>query len=254
MINKKLLIYIISFVFAAIVITAGFFAFTVNEVELKATFYTENADRDTAIKEKLDEYVGDNLLFVDTEEIAKILREDPFIECVSVEKCFPNSICVEICERKPVFTVSSGEKTYLLDEDGIVLKETDLENAQSDFITLQLKDVNVLETTLGAKLITDRDEAVFNAFSIAKEIDITDCIRVMTVEYKIVQDDVVFDTNTEVKVRIIKSTERGIEKAQRAFELYDNEHSDYIKSYNEIIAYELDGEIVSGWTRHGENS
>ena len=254
MINKKLLIYIIGFVFAAIIITAGFFAFTINNVELNATFYTENADRDNKIRAKLDEYVGDNLLFIDTDQLVNALCEDPYIDCVAVEKRFPNAVYVEIRERRPVYTVVDGESVYLLDEDGIVLSENDLENVQEDYILLQLKDINILEKSLGKKLVTDRDEAVFNTFNIAKEIDITDCIKVITVEYKIVQDDVIFDTNTEVKIRIIKSTERGIEKAKRAFELYDNELSDYIKSYNEIIAYEQNGEVVSGWTRHGENS
>lgn len=254
MINKKLLIYIIGFVFAAIIITAGFFAFTINNVELNATFYTENADRDNKIRAKLDEYVGDNLLFIDTDELVDALCKDPYIDCVTIEKRFPNAVYVEIRERRPVYTVVDGESVYLLDEDGIVLSENDLENVQEDYISLQLKDINILEKSLGKKLVTDRDEAVFNTFNIAKEIDITDCIKVITVEYKIVQDDVIFDTNTEVKIRIIKSTERGIEKAKRAFELYDNELSDYIKSYNEIIAYEQNGEVVSGWTRHGENS
>ncbi len=254
MINKKLLIYVISVVFAVIVITAGFFAFTVNTIDLNATFITENQERDEELNGKLTKYVGNNLLFLDTEEIKELMSKDPFIECVSVQKRFPNTVYVELKERKAVYSLSCGEKEYLIDDSGIVLSERQAGEESGGYITLRLQDISVKQVVCGQKIVTDRDAAVYNAFEIKKNVDITDCIKVMTVEYKILQDDVVFDTNTEVKIRITKSTERGVEKAKKAFELYDNEHSDYVKSYNEIVAYELDGAIVSGWTRHGENS
>lgn len=254
MINKKLLICIISVIFAAIVITAGFFAFTVNTIDLNATFITQDEDRDENINAKLGKFVGSNLLFLDVEDIKQTMSDDPFIECISVKKQFPNTVYVELKERKAVYALTADEKEYLIDEDGIVLKEGQVGSLSGGYITLSLEKISVKEAVCGQKIVTDRDFALYNAFEIKKNIDITDCIKVMTVEYKVLQDDVVFDTNTEVKIRIVKSTERGIEKAKKAFELYDNEHSDYVKSFNEIVAYELDGSIVSGWTRHGENS
>ena len=249
MINKKMCILILSFVFAVIMIAVGFFALTVNDISVDFTMCDSDDTQVLKVKEELKVFEGRNLLFVDKEDVVSVIEKDPYLECISVEKKFPGTVNIVVVERREAYITTFGEKTYLLDQTGFVLSEY-VGDGRRDLITLNFIGVTVQSVNVGEYISTDLDQNLRTSFEIAKSVNLTDCIKVMTVENKVIQTDVIFDTYTNVKIRIVDCGVKGIEKAQKAFNVYDTEEKDYIKSFNELQAYLKDGEPVAVWTRY----
>lgn len=61
------------------------------------------------------------LFNISTKEIVKILKKDPDVEIVIVEKILPSTLKIIINERKPYFRLDVDEKKYFIDSNGIVL-------------------------------------------------------------------------------------------------------------------------------------
>lgn len=60
-------------------------------------------------------------LNVDTEALARALERFPTVASISVEADFPHGLVVEVTERPPVGTISTGERLVAVSGDGLVL-------------------------------------------------------------------------------------------------------------------------------------
>jgi cell division protein FtsQ len=247
MINKRLLVLILSVVFAFTIVAVGFFALSSNKVELNLVTFEESADRVQRLKGDLDQFKDKNFLFVDTEEIKNIVESDPYLECISVKKKFPDKIIVEAKERREVYYLTYQDKNYLLNEKGFVLGQTE-EEVNRNLIKLNLVGVGISSISVGA-VIQTTSSVLSDLFSMTEFVNSTDCVKEMTVEDKVVQTDVVYDTYTNVKIRIVDAGNQGMPKAEKAFWVYDNEAKDYVKSFNELKVYLENGLPVAVWTR-----
>ena len=257
--NKKLLISIISIVFAIVVISLAVSVFTIKQVKVNYTV-TQNVIDTNEINESANSFAGKNLLFLNTDKIVDKLEENPYVEVVSVEKKFPNVVEVSVKERKEIYTVEYEGKTYLTDVDGLVLAEKDATKVygEHELISLSLKNVNVLEFQLGKVIKTDAQDFISNAFEIARQVNLTDSVKNMEVEKIFSGVDNVnasgynsrisFETYSGVTIVIYKAEIKGLEKAVKAFELYDSQSSDYVKSFDNIVVLEVNGEIKAEWT------
>lgn len=247
MINKRLLVLILSVVFAFTIVAVGFFALSSNKVVLDLVMFENSEEQVNRLNDELEKYKDKNFLFVKTDEIKSIVEADPYLECVSIKKRFPDKIIVEVKERREVYYFSHEGKNYLLNEAGFVLAETNLEVTRN-LIKLNFTDVSVTSLSVGSPLLTSSN-ILSDLFSLTEKVNSTDCIKEMTVEDKVVQTDVVFDTYTNVKIRIIDAGNQGLAKAEKAFYVYDNEAKDYVKSFNELKVYLENGTPVAVWTR-----
>lgn len=61
------------------------------------------------------------LFGVSTNEIVKLLKNDPDIDSVSVEKILPGTLKIDIVERAPYAKLSLSGKYYFIDNKGVVL-------------------------------------------------------------------------------------------------------------------------------------
>lgn len=71
----------------------------------------------------LQQVKGANIFKFDIEDLAKKLRNNPWIKDVSVRREPPSSIAVNIVERTPAVYVNSNGGSHLTDEEGILLGE-----------------------------------------------------------------------------------------------------------------------------------
>ncbi len=260
MLGKKGLSIIIVAVFAIISLVVVFSIFNVKGVDATYTLYDVTEEKVDILETKLDKYVGKNLLFVNTDDIVEEIEEDAYMQVVSIEKEYPNRINVTVKERREVFVMDYNEQKYVLAENGFVLSEfTKTEYDSRDYIEINLEGVNITELTIGSDVKTDSDEIFYTSLSLAKEVNLTDCIDSFTVKAYTdeVGDEFVrlatveFNTYTKVKIVIPRIDIRGAEKVCKAFEVYDSQERDYIKSSNEIhvtILQETD-EIDAQWSR-----
>lgn len=67
------------------------------------------------------EYKGKNTFLINTEEIAQIIEEHPYIYKAEVNRKLPNKLTVEYVERKPYATLKYIESYVLIDKYGSIL-------------------------------------------------------------------------------------------------------------------------------------
>jgi len=228
--KNKILIATLSAVFAIVMVISVFMMFTVKKVEVDFTVYTDT-DKTVSLQEQFNQFTGKNLIFFDTDKVEKV-DVGPEFEITSVEKSFPNVIKVKVSERKARFSFEFGGKTYVISNQGYVLREA---KEGENLLKINLSNVIANEPVLGQKLSSDHDEDLYNALMLADVEGVVDASKEMTVEYVgRTMRSVIFLTKTDVKIRIPMAIEYGDQKTSAGFTAYFNEDRDYIKSYNEI--------------------
>lgn len=116
------------------------------------------------VQQKVDEslqgkYLGmipkNNFLFISQRNIENLLIGNfKKIRTVSVTKKFPDTVSISIDERKALLVWCSGEKCYLLDENGTAYSVADFsspELVQNNL--LQINETSGREVTIGSKII-----------------------------------------------------------------------------------------------------
>ena len=249
--SKKLPLILICVAFIAFTIFAVIMFFTTKQVKVNFSV-SEKITYTQEVQDKLNRYEGANLLFFDENKIIEEFTDYPYLEITSVKKDFPNVIEVDIKERREVYSFTDGTNFYTADENGIVPSKANEQKVGREYLLVEFDGINITSAEVGKKLVADFNDCVYNAFDIAKSVNLTDCIKSMTVLKNIEQTDVSFLTYSGVKITLRKADKNGVEKAKKAFSVYDSEVKDYVKSFNGIEVIEKDdGEIICTWTRHG---
>lgn len=111
--------------FVGIGATCGFFSwginriFTIRNVEVAGEGIQIEVDATTLPR---------NLLFFPVGQVTQqLLRDYPLVGMVTIQKKYPNTLRITAVPRKPFVIAGIDRETYLLDEQGIVLKQYPLE-------------------------------------------------------------------------------------------------------------------------------
>jgi cell division septal protein FtsQ len=96
--------------------------FQVRSVDVQGSLLLSRSDieRVAAVK-------GANVFWVNRAEVEARLRSLPMINHVEVHPYLPDRVDVRIVERQPVAFWISGEQSYLVDREGVILKAVDAE-------------------------------------------------------------------------------------------------------------------------------
>ncbi len=248
--SKNIIVTTIAIAFVLITIIACLAMFSIRKAEVN---FAVDKDTDSEqIQEVVDEFLGKNLIFFNTNEVVLALKDFNYVEVVSVEKQFPNVLKISIKERREVYYFEHDGQTYITNEDGFVLNVySDSTSVDKDkMIKLDLVNVNVTDLTLGKNMATDCPTLMQTVFDMAKSVNLTDCIKSMSVENPGANEpsDVHIFTHTGVKISILKVDERGEEKIDAAFTAYDEYISDYEKGFDSLLVVDVGGEIKVTWS------
>ncbi len=250
---KKSLSIVIVALFIIVAVFSFIGLFSVKKIN--ATFsVSENTDV-APLQERLDEFLDKNILFVNEEDVYKALEDFHYMEIVSVDKQFPNVINVTVNERREIYYVDYNDNYLIMADDGFVLRtetKTDEIIEGRDKILLSLDSVNVIDATIGKYIKTDRDELINTVFEMAKSVNLTDCIKKVTVFY-LGEDynNVTFGTHTGVNIVIEEPEDDGKKKAVEGFTAYDKQLSDYIKMFDTITVNKTEQGVVKvTWTEN----
>ncbi len=139
---KKFTIIFIFLLITIFSINGIFFSnyFKIAEIKV-ADDLLENTALADQIKSSINEIIGENLIFLKTDEIKiKILDFFPEIEDVTIEKDYPNKISINFVEYPLVANIINEsptiKKTYIVNSIGYAIKE-DLESPTLPYITIQ---------------------------------------------------------------------------------------------------------------------
>ncbi|MGB1360599.1 MAG: cell division protein FtsQ/DivIB [Alphaproteobacteria bacterium] len=100
----------------------------------------KNSYKDEILKQTNIEY-GQSIFSIDVNEIKQNIEKISWIKSVSVERQFPNRINIKIKERKPIAIWQLNKKHYIIDKNGTVITDKDIEKF-SYLKTVVGKDAN----------------------------------------------------------------------------------------------------------------
>ncbi len=250
--TKKIVAIIIAVVFVLAMLICCIALFAVKKVNVD---YSVGDGTDTlSIQKELDGFLGKNLLFLDEQDIVDSLLDFHYIEVVSVKKQYPNAISVELKERREVFDIVCGGVVNVTTDDGLMLK-TYSEPAvvgepsfSRDRIRLELKGIGVMDNAFGKIISTDADELLTEVFEMAKSVQLNNCIKYIELEKGVEKQTATFHTYTGVKIVVPKILDEGVKKIETAFEKYDQNFSDYEKTFKHVEVVKLEsGKIEVQW-------
>lgn len=245
--TKKLTAILIAIAFGLVVLISCVGLLLIKKVDISYAVSIERNDTDE-IQKKFDEYLGKNLLFLDTNEVIENFKSEPYLEIVAVEKKYPNVLRMDIRERKETYRIQDGNKAYVIDENGYVLNDTGVCIQKKKVIDLNFEHVipnlqnspnfliQITNATLGEKIQTNNDGVFYKVLNISKKVGLSDCIDSIKIIDYTNGFDVFYETQTGVELRIIDLEIDGEKKALIAFDKYNTIATDYQKRFGEIWA------------------
>ena len=128
-----------------------------------------NADKKKILAKTGVKY-GQSIFAVDLEQIKQNIESMGWIQSASVERSFPNRINIKIVERKPIAIWQYKKKLHLIDKDGIVITNKNIdkfsylksvvgENANKkavEFLQLISTDKALSQIVVGGVYISNR--------------------------------------------------------------------------------------------------
>lgn len=119
-------------VFILLILLAFYIVFETDFFYIKEVLVDNNKVlTDDYIKEKTDINKTHNIFLVEIENIKNNLEKETYIKNAEVKRKLPDKIIINIEERKGIISYDYNNKRYLLDFDGVVLKE--IENEENLF-------------------------------------------------------------------------------------------------------------------------
>lgn len=77
----------------------------------------DNALLKRDIVSKLEKLKGENIVYIDTKKLEKMIKEDARVKSVTIQKIFPSKLKINIEERKLYVYVDNGSDKFLADSD-----------------------------------------------------------------------------------------------------------------------------------------
>lgn len=77
----------------------------------------DNALLKRDIVSKLEELKGENIVYIDTKKLEKLIKEDARVKSVTIQKIFPSKLKINVEERKLYVYADNGSDKFLADSD-----------------------------------------------------------------------------------------------------------------------------------------
>ena len=77
----------------------------------------DNALLKRDIVSKLEELKGENIVYIDTKKLEKMIKEDARVKSVTIQKIFPSKLKINVEERKLYVYADNGIDKFLADSD-----------------------------------------------------------------------------------------------------------------------------------------
>lgn len=157
--------------FAALIICVGRI-FAVKNINVKMITYEEDsAESYKTVKEALNVFKGESILFLSEEDIVKTAVGSNYV-VASCEKKFPCTVNVTVKERLEIFAVSVGGLYSMYDGDGKFLRSS-VENANLDGApNVELTGITVEQIQTVATVAAQFKESFGGLRSIVKSINL----------------------------------------------------------------------------------
>ena len=230
--KKSLVTAFIIIAFIAIAVFSVFSVFVIKDVTPTFTVSENCSSQTEDIKNKLNSYKGQSLLFLDLNEVKASISENPYLEVVLLEKSYPNDYFV--IDGTGFVLAKNFSFTETLPTLVVTLESTPKVNEYLSVSQTELELYSVALTTVYNESYTNNVEEI----RIVKELE---------------KNDLVLSTSTGVIIEIWQANQRGSDKLTLGFNTYDEMLTDRDKYTHRVCVFEKDGGTLSvTHTAHGE--
>lgn len=133
----RALVFLRNVLLAAIVVAVGIWAwkqtqsdarFAVRAIEFSGAVHTPRVTLDSIARR----YVGANLFKIEIAQVQRDLKDLPWVERIAIEKKLPDTLRINVIERRPVALVRSAERILYVDRTGYAFTELSPEAGDDD--------------------------------------------------------------------------------------------------------------------------
>ena len=116
-------------------------SFVISKFNLKTIVIENNLLlKDKDVKSLLIPFYNKNLIFLDNNEVKTALLQNSFIKSFNIKKKYPNTLKIEIFEKKPIAVLFNKKKKFYLSEKIDLIEFKNLPNYQTLPYVLANKD------------------------------------------------------------------------------------------------------------------
>ena len=152
--------------------------FLIKNIEVKGNTYYTGSE----ITSLADAKTGNNIIFDSgIKQITENLENNPFFKRVNVTRDFPSTLVIEVEEREQVAAIEFGDNYIVIDEEGVVLRKTNVDPKVTVLTGLTISKMNVgepleaeekenLSTTLRMLAIMEQGDLYFKKIDVSKAV------------------------------------------------------------------------------------
>ncbi len=180
------------------------------------------------VKNGTENLIGQNILFINKQNIISNAKKNPYVENVEISKSYPKQVNIKISEKEGIYYVEKDGYKYVLDNDGNFLEKTDSVENRS---LVNVKGIDLKDVALGQKMIDD--SRVLDFLDIFYQI-----IKINPTNYKIDYVDISDFTNIKVYVGEVEgrlgNDENIPDKMNKLLHIIQNPDIGIVKGYVDV--------------------
>lgn len=180
------------------------------------------------VKNSTENLIGQNILFINKQNIISNAKKNPYVENVEISKSYPKQVNIKISEKEGVYYVEKDGYKYVLDNDGNLLEKADSVENRS---LVNVKGIDLKDVALGQKMIDDN--RVLDFLDIFYQI-----IKINPTNYKIDYVDISDFTNIKVYVGKVEgrlgNDENIPDKMNKLLHIIQNPDIGIVKGYVDV--------------------
>lgn len=131
----------------------------------------------------------DNLLFLNRSLVAQRVSELPGIESAGVEKMFPDTLLIEVKERKPFVSLVVRNNVYAVDRSGVVIRAEPRAGNHVGPLLTEVADISILE--LGDRI----EDAAFR-----EAMDVWDAFRTTAMAEQVAVSEIAAVATNDIRM------------------------------------------------------
>ncbi|WP_238861142.1 FtsQ-type POTRA domain-containing protein [Clostridium sp. YIM B02569] len=180
------------------------------------------------VKNGTENLIGQNILFINKQNIISNAKKNPYVENVEISKSYPKQVNIKISEKEGIYYVEKDGYKYVLDNDGNFLEKTDSVENRS---LVNVKGIDLKDVALGQKMIDD--SRVLDFLDVFYQI-----IKINPTNYKIDYVDISDFTNIKVYVGKVEgrigNDENIPDKMNKLLHIIQNPDIGIVKGYVDV--------------------
>lgn len=227
LIKKSIFIIILLSIAGGLIVTKSNL-FLIKNVKVSG----ENLVTKDLIDEKLQSIKGENIFFIKSSEVEKVLKSDPYINGVTLKRHFPSTLEVDIKEKNIGYYVKYGDEYDVISSDLVLLEKVN--KLKGDGL-IEIKGLKSEGRKIGEKYVdTKDDKRLENFLETLYEIKNSNTTKNKITMVNVTNiNDIIVYFNNDVKVKVGNGNDL-IKKINTALNILEDKKLNLKKGYIDL--------------------